>query len=297
MFAPGRMTTSALAALAAATVAGPAFAGTGQPSPWQLGLQNSVTQVFDQAHQFHSFLLIIITVITLFVLALLVYCVVRFNETRNPTPSKTTHHTLLEVAWTIIPVLILVAIAVPSFRLLYAQYSPPPTDVTIKVVGRQWNWDVVYPDANALTVTQLMLQKDELEQGQPFALAVDNNAVVPVGKVVKVDVTAEDVIHAFTIPSFGVKVDAIPGRLNQTWFKAEKEGVYYGQCSELCGLAHAYMPIAIEVVSEETYKKWLEAAKAGPEKAKEVLRQAKLEREGAREAKAEAPAAASTVAR
>lgn len=277
MFRPGRKTTFIAAALAAALAGAPALAGTGQPSPWQLGLQDAVTPVFRQAHAFHNFVLIIITAITLFVLALLVICVVKFRESKHPTPSKTTHHTLLEVAWTIIPVLVLVVIAVPSFRLLYAQYTPPPADLHIKVVGRQWNWDVVYPNENALTLTQLMLQKDELEGGQPYALAVDNVAVVPVNKVVSVDVTAEDVIHAFTIPSFGVKVDAIPGRLNQTWFKAEKEGVYYGQCSELCGLAHAFMPIAIQVVSEETYKKWLEVAKGDVEKAKEVLKQAKAD--------------------
>ncbi|MDR4308513.1 cytochrome c oxidase subunit II [Chelatococcus sambhunathii] len=277
MFRPGRLTTLATAALAVGAAADPALAGTGQPSPWQLGLQDAVTPVFEQAHQFHNFLLIIITAITLFVLALLIYVVVRFREDKNPVPSKTTHHTLLEVAWTIIPVLILVAIAVPSFRLLYAQYTPPPTDLTIKVVGRQWNWDVVYPDSNGVTLTQLMLQPDELQDGQPSKLAVDNPAVVPVNKVVKVEVTAEDVIHAFAIPSFGVKVDAIPGRLNQTWFKAEKEGAYYGQCSELCGLAHAFMPIEIQVVSEETYKTWLEAAKADPEKAKDVLKQAKAD--------------------
>lgn len=274
MFRPGRKTTIMAAALAAPAAAAPALAGTGQPSPWQLGLQEAVTPVFHQMHNFHTFVLIIITAITLFVLALLVIVVVRFHESKNPTPSKTTHHTLLEVAWTIIPVLILVVIAVPSFRLLYAQYSPPPADVTIKVVGRQWNWDVVYPDQNALTITQIGLTDEELKPGQPRKLAVDNMAVVPVNKVVIVDVTAEDVIHAFTIPSFGVKVDAIPGRLNQTWFKAEREGVYYGQCSELCGLQHASMPIAIQVVSEETYRKWLEAAKAKPEDAKKVLEQA-----------------------
>lgn len=274
MFRPGRFTLITAAVAASIAAAAPAVAGVGQPSPWQLGLQEAVTPVFHQAHAFHNFVLIIITVITLFVLALLVYCVLQFRESKNPVPSKTTHHTLLEVAWTIIPVLILVAIAVPSFRLLYAQYSPPPADLTIKVVGRQWNWDVVYPDANALTVTQMMLQKDEITDGQPYTLAVDNVAVVPVNKVVKVDVTAEDVIHSFTIPSFGVKVDAIPGRLNQTWFKAEREGIYYGQCSELCGFAHAFMPIAIQVVSEETYGKWLEAAKGDVEKAKDVLKQA-----------------------
>lgn len=274
MFRPGRKTTLAAAAIAAAAAA-PAVAGTGQPSPWQLGLQNSVTPVFDQAQAFHNFLLIIITVVTLFVLALLVICVVRFHESKNPTPSKTTHHTLLEVAWTIIPVLILVVIAVPSFRLLYAQYTPPPSDLTIKVVGRQWNWDIVYPGSNNLTVNQIMLLDDELQPGDVRKLSVDNPIAVPVNKVVTVDVTAEDVIHAFTIPSFGVKVDAIPGRLNQTWFKATKEGMYYGQCSELCGVLHASMPVAIQVVSEETYNKWLEAAKADKlEDARKVLRQA-----------------------
>jgi cytochrome c oxidase subunit 2 len=278
MFPTGRRTILAAAALAASVVgAAPAVAGQGQPSPWQIGLQDAVTPVFRQAHDFHNFVLIIITVITLFVLALLVICVVRFNEKANPVPSKTTHHTLLEVAWTIIPVLILVVIAIPSFRLLYAQYSPPPADLTIKVVGRQWNWDVIYPDANALTLTQLMLTDDELQEAnskEPRRLAVDNVAVVPINKVVRVEVTAEDVIHAFTVPSFGVKVDAIPGRLNETWFKAEKEGVYYGQCSELCGQAHAYMPIAIQVVSDELYAKWLEAAKGDIENAKKVLQQA-----------------------
>jgi cytochrome c oxidase subunit II len=275
MNGPGRKTSLSIAALAGVFGgAGSALAAAGQPSPWQLGLQESVTPVFTQMHDFHSFLLAIITVITLFVLALLVYCVVRFNENRNPTPSKTTHHTLLEVAWTVIPVLILVVIAIPSFRLLYAQYSPPPADVTIKVVGRQWNWDVVYPDAEQLTITQIMVADEELKPGQPRRLAVDNMAVVPVNKVVVVDVTAEDVMHAFAIPSFGVKVDAVPGRLNQTWFRAEKEGIYYGQCSELCGLQHAGMPIAIQVVSEDVYKKWLEAAKGKPEDAAKVLQEA-----------------------
>lgn len=267
-------TTTLIAALAAAGLSVPALAGTGQPSNWQLGLQGSVTPVFDYAHWFHNYVLVIITAITLFVLALLVVCIVKFHESKNPTPSTTTHHTLLEVAWTVIPVLILVAIAVPSFRLLFKQYDVPPTDVTIKVVGRQWNWDVVYPDQGALTITQIMKTDEELEPGEPAKLAVDNVVAVPVNKVVKVDVTAEDVIHAFTIPSFGVKVDAIPGRLNQTWFKAEKEGIYYGQCSELCGLAHAFMPIAIQVVNEETYKKWLEAAKSKPEDASKLLKQA-----------------------
>ncbi|MFC7051776.1 cytochrome c oxidase subunit II [Hansschlegelia quercus] len=275
MFAPAVKTTLRIAATAAALFsAGSAMAGTGQPSPWQFGLQDAVTPVFRQAHEFHSFILAIMAVIVLFVLALLVICVVRFNEKAHPVPSKTTHHTLLEVAWTILPVLILVVIAIPSFRLLFAQYSPPPADLTIKVVGRQWNWDVVYPDAGELTMTQLMLVDDELQPGQPRQLATDNVAVVPINKVVRVEVTGEDVIHSFTIPSFGVKVDAVPGRLNETWFKAEKEGIYYGQCSELCGFAHDAMPISIQVVSQEIYDKWLAAAKTSLDEAKKVLAQA-----------------------
>ncbi|MET0313387.1 MAG: cytochrome c oxidase subunit II [Hansschlegelia sp.] len=283
MLRTGRKTTITGAALflAALATAAPALAGQGQPTPWQIGLQDAVTPVFEQAHEFHNFLLAIITVITLFVLALLVIVVVKFRESAHPVPSKTTHHTMLEVAWTILPVLILIVIAIPSFKLLFAQYTPPPADLTIKVVGRQWNWDVVYPDQNALTITQIMLQPDELKPGQPKRLAVDNAAVVPVNKVVRVEVTAEDVIHAFTIPSFGVKVDAVPGRLNETWFKAEKEGAYYGQCSELCGLQHAGMPIEIRVVSEDVYNKWLEAAKKGSDDANKVLEQAALEREAA----------------
>jgi cytochrome c oxidase subunit 2 len=267
----GRPTTLTFAALTAALAAAPAQAGVGQPSPWQVGFQEAVTPIFHQAHAFHSFLLIIITLITLFVLALLIYCVVKFREDRHPVPSKTTHHTMLEVAWTVLPVLVLVMIAIPSFRLLYAQYTPPPVDLTIKTVARQWNWDIVYPDANALTVTQIMLSDEELKPGQPRKLAVDNVAVVPVNKVVRVQVTAEDVIHNFTIPSFGIKVDAVPGRLNETWFKAEREGIYYGQCSELCGLGHNSMPVAIQVVSQDVYDRWLEAAKGDIEAAKKVL--------------------------
>lgn len=273
-----RKTMLRLSALGAAmALSAPAHAGLGQPSPWEIGLQEAATPVFRQAHEFHTFIVWIMAAVVLFVLALLVIVVTRFHESKHPVPSKTTHHTLLEVAWTIIPVLILVVIAVPSFRLLYAQYAIPTPDLTIKVVGRQWNWDVVYPDAGDLTMTQLMLQPEELQPGDLNKLATDNNAVVPVNKVVRVEVTADDVIHAFTIPSFGVKVDAIPGRLNETWFKAEKEGVYHGQCSELCGYQHAGMPITIQVVSEELYEKWLAAAKTDLEGAKKVLQEAKAE--------------------
>lgn len=271
MFPTGRLTTLMMASAATLLSAVPALAGDGQPSPWQLGFQNAVTPIFEQIHSFHNFILIIITVVTLFVLALLVYCIWRFSEKNNPVPSKTTHHVLLEVVWTIAPVLILVVIAIPSFRLLYAQYTPPPADLTIKVVGRQWNWDIVYPDANELTLTAVMLQENELKAGQPRLLSVDNEAVVPVGKVVRVQVTAEDVIHSFAMPAFGVKTDAVPGRLNETWFRADKEGVYHGQCSELCGQDHAFMPIVIRVVKQDLYEKWLEAAKTDTGEAKKLL--------------------------
>ncbi|MFD1332714.1 cytochrome c oxidase subunit II [Methylopila musalis] len=269
MLPSGRLTSLMISA-AGLLAASPALAGDGQPSPWQLGFQKAASPIFEQIHSFHNFILVIIVLVTLFVLALLVYCVVRFNEKSNPVPSKTTHHTMLEVVWTIAPVLILVVIAIPSFRLLYAQYTPPPVDLTIKVVGRQWNWDIVYPDANELTLTAVMLQDSELN-GKPRLLAVDNEAVVPVGKVVHVDVTAEDVLHSFALPAFGVKVDAVPGRLNSTWFRADREGVYYGQCSELCGQDHAFMPIAIRVVNEDLYKRWLEAAQKDTDEAKKLL--------------------------
>jgi len=212
---------------------------------------------------FHNLLLVIITIITLFVLALLVIVVVKFNAKANPTPSKTTHNTLLEVAWTVIPVVILVVIAIPSFRMLFKQLNIPQSDLTIKAAGNQWNWTYTYPD-DKIEFTSIMLQdadRQKLNPVPPRLLAVDNPIVVPVNKVVRVQVIASDVIHAFAVPSFGIKIDAIPGRLNETWFKATREGVYYGQCSELCGKDHAFMPIAVQVVSNEDYTKWVAARK------------------------------------
>jgi cytochrome c oxidase subunit II len=250
-------------ALAAAMtiVAGAAFAGSGQPSPWQLGFQQSVTPVMDDITWFHDFLLYVITAITVFVLALLVIVIVRFNARANPTPSRTTHNTLLEVMWTVVPVLILVAIAVPSFRLLFFQLNIPHADMTVKATGKQWFWTYAYPDNGDFEFNSLMLQDKDRKPDQPRLLAVDNEVVVPVNKVVRVQVTGADVIHAFAVPSFGVKIDAIPGRLNETWFKATREGVYYGQCSELCGKDHAFMPIAVRVVSERDFNAWIEQAK------------------------------------
>ncbi|WP_414644333.1 cytochrome c oxidase subunit II [Bosea sp. (in: a-proteobacteria)] len=265
---------SALAVATTAIVSDSALAGTGMPSPWQMNLQGAVTEVAHYIHWFHDWLNIIIAVVTLFVLALLVYVVFRFNEKANPVPSKTTHNALLEVAWTVIPVLILVVIAIPSFRLLKLQLEIPKADITMKVTGKQWYWSYEYAqDGNTGGFGFDSLMLDEKQRAEAIAskkiaadeaprlLAVDNEAVVPVGKIVRVQVTGADVIHKFTVPSFGIKIDAIPGRLNETWFKADREGIYYGQCSFICGQNHAYMPIAFRVVSQERYAAWLAESK------------------------------------
>ena len=252
-------------AAAAMVLAGGLPAMAQQPVPWQLGFQPSSTPVMESIAGFHNFLLVIITVITLFVLALLTIVVFKFNSKSNKDPSRTSHHTMLEVAWTVIPVIILVVIAIPSFRLLYFQLEVPEPDVTIKATGYQWYWGYEYPDNDGLSFDSIMLTDDELQPVQPRLLAVDNNVVVPVDKVVKMLVTADPlgVIHSWTIPSFGSKVDAVPGRMNETWFKATKTGIYYGQCSELCGRDHAFMPIAVEVVTQEEYDAWLAEQTAG----------------------------------
>jgi cytochrome c oxidase subunit II len=240
---------------------GGARAGFGQPTEWQLGLQQSATPVMDYVIWFHDYLLYIISGIAGFVLLLLIVIMVRFNARANPTPSRTTHNTLLEVAWTIIPIFILMGIAVPSFKLLFLQLNLPPADMTVKATGKQWYWTYSYPDNGKIEFDSLMLKDGERKEGQPRLLAVDNEMVVPVNKSVRVITTGSDVIHAFAVPSFGIKIDAIPGRINETWFKATREGVYYGQCSELCGKDHAYMPIAVRVVSEQAFNAWVEEAK------------------------------------
>ncbi len=263
---------SALAVCATTLLPDVATAGTGMPSPWQLNLQGAATEVAAYIRWFSDWLNVIIFAITIFVLGLLIYVAWRFNEKANPTPSKTTHNALLEVAWTVVPVLILVVIAIPSFRLLKLQLEIPQADITVKVTGKQWYWSYEYPqDGAAFTFDSLMLdekQRAEAIAGNriaaaeaPRLLAVDNEALVPVGKIVRVQVTAADVIHKFTVPSFGIKIDAIPGRLNETWFKADREGIYYGQCSFICGQNHAYMPIAFRVVSQERYTAWLAESK------------------------------------
>ncbi|WP_425532007.1 cytochrome c oxidase subunit II [Ancylobacter koreensis] len=240
---------------------GVAMAGTGQPSPWQINLQGAASPVMESIHSFHFFLLVIIVAVVLLVLALLIVVALKFNEKANPVPSRTTHHTLIEVVWTVVPVLILVAIAIPSFRLLFLELDLPKADLTVKVTGHQWYWSYEYPDNGAFSFDSLMVAEADLKPGQPRLLAVDNEVVVPVNKIVRVQVTAADVIHSFAMPSFGVKIDALPGRLNESWFQATKEGVYYGQCSELCGKDHAFMPIAIRVVSEADFASWVEEAK------------------------------------
>ncbi len=252
----GLATIALVAAGVTLATGGAALAELGQPAPWEWTLQQSGSPVMDNIVWFHNFLFVLITLITLFVLALLVIVVVKFNAKANPVPSRTTHNTLIEVAWTLVPVLILVGISVPSFRLLFLELDIPKADLTVKATGKQWYWSYAYPDNGKFEFDSLMAQDK-----QPRLLGVDNEMVVPVNKVIRVQTTGADVIHAFALPAFGVKIDAIPGRLNETWFKATKTGMYYGQCSELCGKDHAFMPIAIRVVSDQEFASWVEAAK------------------------------------
>jgi len=247
-----------------------AWAGMGQPTQGQMGLQGAATPVAAEIQAFYNFTNIIIVAIAVFVALLMLYVMFRFNERSNPNPSRTTHNTLLEVAWTVVPILILVALSIPSFRLLYLQYSYPKADLTIKATGYTWYWTHGYPDLGDFSFETRMLDdaaREELEAeniSAPRNLAVDNEVVVPVNKVVNVLVTADPdgVIHNWTIPSFGSKVDAVPGRVNATWFKSTVEGMFYGQCSELCGKDHAFMPIGVRVVSEKTFAAWSEAMQA-----------------------------------
>ncbi len=260
-----RMRDAALAAGAFAAVmfaSAAAHAQMGQPAPWQINLQDAATPVMENIHTFNVLLISIITAIVLFVLVLLVIVVVRFNERANPVPSKTSHNTMIEVAWTVVPVLILVAIAIPSFRLLHLELNIPKPDLTVKVTGHQWYWSYEYPDNGGFGFDSYLVAEKDLKPGQPRLLAVDNEVVVPINKNIRIQVTAADVIHSFAVPSFGVKIDAMPGRLNESWFKITREGVYYGQCSELCGRDHAFMPIAVRAVSEADFNAWVAQAKA-----------------------------------
>ena len=232
-----------------------------QPKDWQLGFQKSASQGMSDIVWFHDYMLLpVITAIMVFVLFLIGYACIRFRASRNKEASTTSHNTTIEVLWTLIPCLILVVLAVPSFKVLYSQDEIPKVDVTIKATGYQWYWGYEYPDENIIFDSYMIDEKD-LKEGQPRLLTVDNEVYVPVNKVVKVMITANDVLHAWALPSFGVKRDAVPGRINETWFKADRTGTFYGQCSELCGIKHAYMPITVNVVTEEEYSQWLDKAK------------------------------------
>ena len=238
-------------------------ATVGQPTG-AMGFQPQVTPIGEEALFFHNAILMpIITIISIFVLGLLLFVMVRFRRGANPVPSRTTHNTLLEVVWTLVPVLILVAIAVPSIRLLAHQYAPPKADITVKATGNQWYWTYTYPDHGGFEIVSNGLKDaDAKARGEPRLLAVDERMVVPQGAVVKVIVTASDVIHSWGVPAFWTKIDAVPGRLNETWFKTDRPGLYYGQCFELCGARHAYMPIAVEVLPPAQFAAWV-ASKGG----------------------------------
>jgi cytochrome c oxidase subunit 2 len=248
---------------AALAFGGTAFAELGQPAPWEYKLQEAATPVMESITTFHNYLVWLITIITLFVLGLLIVVVVKFNAKANPVPSRTTHNTLIEVVWTIVPVMILMGVVIPSFKLLFEELDIPKADLTVKATGKQWYWSYSYPDNGKFEFDSL-LASDK----QPRLLGVDNEMVVPVNKVVRIQTTGADVIHSFAIPAFGIKIDSVPGRLNETWFKATKVGMFYGQCSELCGKDHAFMPIAVRVVDDQEFATWVEGAKkkfaAGP---------------------------------
>ena len=274
----------ALPGLALALLPGAAFAEAGQPVSGQIGFQDSVTPIMDEIEVFHNDLLIwIVSGIVLLVLALLVVVIVRFNAKANPVPSRTTHNTLIEIIWTVAPILILVVIAIPSFGILTDQETMPDgtrkylgasiynfgaVDIpapalTVKATGNQWFWTYEYPDLKKHYDSNILSEADDKKTNQPRLLGVDNALVVPVGATVRVQVTGADVIHSFSVPSFGVKIDAVPGRLNETWFNVRKTGIYYGQCSQLCGKDHAFMPIAVRVVTAEQYDAWSKALAAG----------------------------------
>ncbi len=281
-------TSLVLAAPALATGLQPE-AGVGQPVPEGIGFQQPASPIKEAMQEFHNGLpfglLPITTAITVFVMLLLLWVMVRYNHRVNPTPSKTTHHTLLEVVWTVVPILILVVIVVPSIKLLYyTERAPEATEMTLKVTGYQWYWGYEYPDANGINFNAYMKKREDLQPGEPRLLETDRRVVLPVDTNIKIVITANDVLHAWTVPAFGVKRDAVPGRLNETWVRIDRPGVYYGQCSELCGTDHAFMPIAVEAVSKEAFAAWV---------AKEQVAQ-NLVPAPATEAPAETPAAAET---
>lgn len=260
-----RKIPASLASLAAVFGASEALAD--QPRPWELGFQAPATVGMERINDFHNILLVVITIITVLVLALLIYVIVRFNERAHPNPSKLTHNTFIEVAWTAVPALTLFLIAVPSLKLLYFVADVPKADLTVKVTGHTWNWSYEYPDNGDISFDSYVVDDKHLKPGQPRLLTVDNYMEVPVGVTVRVQITSADVIHSWSVPSFGVKTDAVPGRLNETWFKIEQPGTYYGECSQLCGNGHGYMPIMVHAVSQDEFNKWVDLVKKHPDQA------------------------------
>lgn len=242
-------------------VAAAAEGALGEAHPWQMGFQDAFSPVMEEIHQFHGLLLVIITTIVILVLALLGFIILRFNSKRNPVPSKTSHNTLLEVVWTIVPVIILVVIAIPSLKLLYHSGRTPQADMTLKVTGHQWYWTYNYPDHGDFSFDSIPVPEGDLKPGQPRLLAVDNPLVVPVGATVQVLVNSDDVIHSWAVPSLGLKKDATPGRTNETWFRADVPGVFYGMCSELCGVNHYFMPIEVHALVKADFDAWVAKAK------------------------------------
>ncbi len=250
--------TLAVAAVAfTVALAAGGFAMAAEPQPWQMDFQPAATPIAADAHHFHDILLVIIAAISVFVLALLIYVMVRFNEKSNPVPSRTSHNTLVEVLWTVIPVMILVGIAIPSFKLMYEADRIENPEMTIKAIGNQWYWTYEYPDHGNFTFDALLVPDAELTDPTKRLLETDHHVIVPVDTNIRILTTGTDVIHAWTIPAFQVKLDSIPGHTNESWFNVTQEGTYYGQCSELCGVGHAYMPIVVEAVSKEEFAAWV----------------------------------------
>ena len=233
----------------------------GPAKPWEMGFQEAASPVAERIHELHHLLFWIITAIVLFVLVLLIYVIVKFNEKANPVPSKTTHNTFIEVLWTVVPIIILVIISVPSFKLLFFMDKYENPDMTLKVTGHQWYWSYTYPDDGNFSFDSQMVQTSDLKPGQPRLLTVDNAVVLPVDTNIRILQTSTDVIHDFAVPAFGLKLDAVPGRINEDWVRITKPGTYYGQCSELCGVGHSYMPIEVHAVSKEAFKAWVAKAK------------------------------------
>ena len=231
------------------------------PTDWEVDFQTALSPSMERIVDFNLMVTIIIVIISAFVFGLMAWIVFRYNRKRNPTPSKTTHNTMLEVTWTVVPVIILLIIAVPSFRLLYFTDRVEEADMTLKAIGHQWYWSYEYPDHGDFTFDAVMLEEDELEEGQPRLLATDTAVVLPVDATIRLLTTADDVIHSWAVPALGVKMDSVPGRVNETWFTINREGTYYGQCSELCGTLHGFMPIMIEAVSQEAFDAWVETAR------------------------------------